>query len=86
MSGNRRDGQFSNFYVLLNNISVILDKGEVIDCEVSLQWSTMQAPDCYENFWNEPPRDKTTNVDVRPAKTQISLGICPVWSESSLYT
>ena len=25
-----------------------------------------------------------TNVSVRPAKTQISLGICPVWSESSL--
>ena len=39
----------------------------------------------------EPPRDKTNNVAVRPAKTQISLGIqkdlfsiCPVWSESSL--
>ena len=23
-------------------------------------------------------------MTVRPAKTQISLGICPVWSESSL--
>ena len=33
---------------------------------------------------NEPPRDKTNNVAVRPAKTQISLGIHPVWSESSL--
>ena len=32
----------------------------------------------------EPPHDKTNNVAVRPAKTQISLGICPVWSESSL--
>ena len=32
----------------------------------------------------EPPRDKTNNVVVRPAKTQISLGIRPVWSESSL--
>ena len=28
--------------------------------------------------------DKTNNVAVRPAKTQISLGICPLWSESSL--
>ena len=27
---------------------------------------------------NEPPRDKTNKVDVRPAKTQISLGIRPV--------
>ena len=28
--------------------------------------------------------DKTNNMSVRPAKTQISLGIRPVWSESSL--
>ena len=26
----------------------------------------------------EPPCDKTNSVAVRPAKTQISLGICPV--------
>ena len=32
----------------------------------------------------EPPRDKTNNVAVRPAKTQISLGIRPIWSESLL--
>ena len=41
----------------------------------------------------EPPHDKTNKIDVRPAKTlirlgwaktQISLGISPVWSESSL--
>ena len=35
-------------------------------------------------FIHEPPHDKTNNVAVRPAKTQISLGIRPVWSESSL--
>ena len=29
---------------------------------------------------------KTNNVVVHPAKTQISLGIHPVWSESSLCT
>ena len=34
----------------------------------------------------EPRHDKTNKVTVHPAKTQISLGICPVWSESSLYT
>ena len=28
--------------------------------------------------------DKINKVTVRPAKTQISLGIRPVWSESSL--
>ena len=32
----------------------------------------------------EPPHDKTTKWHVHPAKTQISLGICLVWSESSL--
>ena len=36
------------------------------------------------NSINEPPRDQTNNVVVRPAKTQISEGIRPVWSESSL--
>ena len=32
----------------------------------------------------EPQLDKTNKMTVRPAKTQISLGIRPVWSESSL--
>ena len=33
---------------------------------------------------DEPQHDKTNKSAVRPAKTQISLGIHPVWSESSL--
>ena len=32
----------------------------------------------------ELQHDKTNKVTVRPAKTQISLGIRPVWSKSSL--
>ena len=32
----------------------------------------------------ERQHDKTNKMTVRPAKTQISLGIHPVWSESSL--
>ena len=32
----------------------------------------------------EPPHDNTNKMTVRPAKTQISLGIHPVWAESSL--
>ena len=39
-----------------------------------------------QNKINEPRHDKTNKVTVRPAKTQISLGIHPVWSESSLCT
>ena len=38
----------------------------------------------YAKIINEPPHDKTNKVSVRPAKTQISLGIRPVWSESLL--
>ena len=34
----------------------------------------------------EPRHDKTNKVTVHPAKTQISLGICPVCSESLLCT
>ena len=29
---------------------------------------------------NDPRHDKTIKMSVRPAKTQISLGICPIWS------
>ena len=32
----------------------------------------------------QPHHDKTNKMSVRPAKTQISLGIRPVWSETSL--
>ena len=32
----------------------------------------------------ESRHDKTNKISVRPAKTQISLGIRAVWSESSL--
>ena len=32
----------------------------------------------------EPRHDKTNKMSVRPAKTKISLGIRPVWSESLL--
>ena len=37
----------------------------------------------YEPIY-EPWHDQTNKVIVRLAKIQISLGICPVWSESSL--
>ena len=39
--------------------------------------------DGYNEPRNKPPHDKTNNMAVRPAETQISVGIRPVWSESS---
>ena len=38
-----------------------------------------------KNIWAASWQNQQ-NWHVRPAKTQISLGICPVWSESSLST
>ena len=45
--------------------------------------STSEYYSKYETL-NELQHDKTNKVTVRPVKTQISLGICPVRSESSL--
>ena len=50
---------------------------------------------CHNEKWHpdlrlrtefEPLHDKTNKKTVCPAKTQISLGIHPVWSEASLCT
>ena len=38
----------------------------------------------YQSLSNEPRHYKTNKTSVRPAKTQISLAIRPVWSESLL--
>ena len=32
------------------------------------------------------PHDKTNKMTLRPAKTQISLGICPVWSVFTVHS
>ena len=48
-------------------------------------WSRMHCVhDCKYWLWYELWHDQTNKMSVRPAKTQISLGIRPVWSESSL--
>ena len=39
----------------------------------------------WRNKQNEPRHDKTNKMSVLPAKTRISLGICPVWSEWSAW-
>ena len=51
-------------------------------------WNQMPCRSLALQEWyrdkNEPPFDKTNKVAVRPVKTQISLGICPVWLEPLL--
>ena len=47
-------------------------------------WQKLSFHHCISLKPCEPRHDKTNNVAVHPAKTQISLAICPVWLESSL--
>ena len=54
--------------------------GAVAECRWGL--AALKNNDTWKTF--EPWHDKTNKMSVRPAKTQISLGICPVWSESLL--
>ena len=53
-------------------------------CQQSIMTANKFQWQCSKNSKNEPPHDKTNKMTLSPVKTQISLGICPVWSESSL--
>ena len=71
----------SNFRVITTNfLGVrIFRKFTVVILDFTVHFSCS-----WKTGRNELRHDKTNSVAVRPAKTQISLGICPVWSESSL--
>ena len=62
----------------------LLKEASILYCYSNWKWLCVGYEHYRVNNTVEPPRDKTNNVAVRPAKTQISLGIRPVWSESSL--
>ena len=51
---------------------------------VTVHFSNYRAYIPVSQYIIEPWHDKTNKVTVRQAKTQISLDICPVWSESLL--
>ena len=80
-------GQLSRKKTISDNIVWVIEK---------LSKKAQIAVDqCYyirmvqDNSWSpamvyEPPHIKTNKITVRPAKTQISLGIRPVWLESSM--
>ena len=52
--------------------------------ELSLSCIVVCIYEVHTNVTWEPRHDKTNKMSVHPAKTQITLGIRPVWSESSL--
>ena len=58
--------------------------GSTIICSYDLILADNFMQDHHKQY--ELRHDKTNKMSVRPAKTQISLGIRPVWSESSLCT
>ena len=80
----------SNFRLITTNfLGVRIFRKFMVNC-LPFDWThNWMAKSHQSNFriitaTCEPPHVKTNNVAVRPAKTQISLGIRPVWSESSL--
>ena len=60
--------------------------GNVCYLSIDTAWTQPQAREVNVDYdlHSEPPRGKTNKMTVRPAKTQISLGIRPVWSGSSV--
>ena len=89
-------------WFILFNVSIWLETEDNVTFVIlfpvsfSIQSKNILSLFCYGIFYYgivaektttfEPPHDKTNKMTVRPAKTQISLGIRPVWSESSLST
>ena len=64
-----------------------LDEAQILFASLSQPfWRFLPLRDktSFSKIRIEPWYDKTNKVTVRPAKTQIRLGIRPVWSESSL--
>ena len=71
------------------NVNIIIDRDTfmciiIIIKSLYVQFLIVEYSRLNLDLINDPPHDKTNNVVVRHAKTQISLGIRPVWSESSL--
>ena len=72
---------------LINNVKPFMAKSFVLNllqCKIAIVSYFMLKITFYSLLLFEPPLDKTNKMTVCPAKTQISLGIRPVWSESSL--
>ena len=80
MSGNFATCPFSAISVHIGNFYKYLYKDKILNQQ------SFRAQYFIEYRTYEPPHDKTNKMTVRPAKTQISLGIRPVWPESSLCT
>ena len=78
---------YCSSFGLRNGVKLPSTRRRVKFCRYFVQWELLNATRSGRLVpLNEKNRlmTKPTNWLVRPAKTQISLGIRPVWSESSL--
>ena len=66
----------------LQNMQIIVRKVLLLQTILRINRKNKKEYKLYLQY--EQEHDKPTKWHVRPAKTQISLGIRPVWSESSL--
>ena len=74
---------FKNKFLKSNTIEKISSSRNSICMKLDKKYFGLVS-DVFLSVPYEPQHDKTNKVTVRPAKTQISLGIRQVWSESSL--
>ena len=63
-------------------LQIVTRLGREFSKRENLNWHPGISFDWFNPY--EPQHDKTNKMTVRPAKTHISLGIRPVWSECSL--
>ena len=89
ISGPERVGKLSytDIYHVFHSLCIVWRHCSMVRSHCSLFrvitavfWGFLNFSDFYSNGnkRNEPPHDKTNKMTVRPAKIQISLGICPV--------
>ena len=70
----------------VHGCKIVYKNVKIYSCENKSIYSIWLLISSITGVKNEPQHDKTNKMSVRPAKTQVSLGICPVWSETSLPT
>ena len=81
---------YKNIYLLNISLKREREREKRLPMQMQLQvaphydvYRTVSQQWCWYDLEFEPRHDKTNKVTVRPAKTQTSLGIRPVWSVSS---
>ena len=70
--------QQTKIFFRAQKIKSVEEMANLISRPFSNFWELGSGPFVWKTSAYEPQHDKTNKMSVRPAKTQISLGICPV--------